>query len=78
MPLTKDELIEAARLCQVAGQKWKQVGRILQRANSLIDELDGEGEPLTAGQITALKAKMVGLRTDAETAITELDALIAS
>ncbi len=78
MALTKAELLEAAAHAKSAGSDWKRIGRILENADELIDEIAEDGTPLTSAQITARKNRMATLRTRAEASIASLDALIAS
>ncbi len=78
MPLTKQELEEASEFAHKAGSNWKRISNILRDTNTLIIEFDEDGQPLTAGQITARKNRITSLRAQAEASIASLDALIGS
>ena len=78
MPLTKSELVRASELARSAGSDWKKIGRILENADTLIDEMAEDGAPFTGAQVTARKNRMTALRTRAEASIVALDALIGS
>ena len=78
MPLTKDELKEVSQHFTNAASHYKQIGRMLAKADQQIKFFEGTGHPMTADQITDLKATLVDLKTKGDDEIAAAEALIAS
>lgn len=77
MPLTKDELEPVATLFRNASQHYKNIYKLLNKADEDIKFFEGEGHPLSPDQITSLKAQLVSEKALGDAAIAEAGVEIA-
>jgi len=77
MPLGRDEIPIVAAHYRTAATHYKQIAKILEKADTDITFWDEAGEPFSAAQITHLKGLLTDEKTAGDAAIAAAEAEIA-